>query len=136
MWVYIVWVHYIRRKALSVNYSRNTAVSMCLDSLHSSHVHGTCIILQDAQSRATHKNSSIFNCLSLHTHSLSLSQPLQLNPTINIRYNRLNKITIKFGTEVKPTKHMVVNYNFTLLIRGFPYFVFNFWCTKLSSYKL
>ena len=26
---------------------------------------------------------------------------------------RLNKITIKFGIELKPTKHMVVNYNFT-----------------------
>jgi len=27
-------------------------------------------------------------------------------------YKRLNKITIKFGTELKPTKHIVVNYNF------------------------
>ena len=45
--------------------------------------------------------------------SLSLSQPLQLNPTINTRYNRLNKITIKFGTKLKPTKHIIVNYNFT-----------------------
>ena len=24
----------------------------------------------------------------------------------------MNKITIKFGTELKPTKHIVVNYNF------------------------
>ena len=28
----------------------------------------------------------------------------------------MNKITIKFGTELKPTKHIVVNYNFTQLI--------------------
>ena len=50
---------------------------------------------------------------SSHTLSLSLTQPLQLNPTINTGYNKLNKITIKFGTELKPTKHIVVNYNFT-----------------------
>ena len=28
------------------------------------------------------------------------------------RYKRLNKITIIFGTELKPTKYIVVNYNF------------------------
>ena len=52
---------------------------------------------------------------SSHTHSLSLSlsQPLQLNHTINTGYNKLNKITIKFSTELKPTKHIVVNCNFT-----------------------
>ena len=57
--------------------------------------------------------SSIY--LSLHTLYLSHThtQPLQLNPTINTWYKRLNKITIKFGTELKPTKHTVVNYNFT-----------------------
>ena len=59
------------------------------------------------------KNSFVFNCLSLHTLSFSITQPLQLNPTINTRCKRLNKITIKFGTELKPTKHMVVSYNFT-----------------------
>ena len=78
-------------------------------------------------------------CLSLHTHththslSLSLSHahtlthslshthttPLQLNPTINIGYKRLNKITIKFGTELKPTKHIVVNYNFIISPFGY-----------------
>ena len=47
------------------------------------------------------------------THSLSITQPLQLNPAINTRYKILNKITIKFGTKLKPTKHIVVNYNFT-----------------------
>ena len=48
------------------------------------------------------------------SHSLSLSQPLQLNPTTNTGYKKLNKITIKFNTELKPTKHIVVNYNFTI----------------------
>ena len=47
------------------------------------------------------------------THSLSITQPLQLNPTIKTGYKRLNKITIKFGIELKPTNHLVVNYNFT-----------------------
>ena len=47
------------------------------------------------------------------THSLSITQPLQSNPTINTGYKRLNKITIKFGTELKPTKHIIVNNNFT-----------------------
>ena len=51
------------------------------------------------------------------THSLSFTQPLQLNPAINTRYKRLNKITIKFGTELNPTKQIVVNYNFTKRIR-------------------
>ena len=49
------------------------------------------------------------------THSLFITQPLQLNPTINIRYKRLNKITIKFFTKLKPTKFIVVNYNFTVI---------------------
>ena len=52
-------------------------------------------------------------CLSLHTLSLSHTQSLQLNPILNTGYKRLNKITIKFGTELKPTKQIVVNYNFT-----------------------
>ena len=102
-----------RGKALPVSYSWNTAISICPDSSHSSHLQGTCIISRDAYSWATSKNSSLFNCLSLHTLSLSITQPLQLNLTINTGYKRLNKITIKFGTELKPTKHIVVNYNFT-----------------------
>ena len=28
----------------------------------------------------------------------------------------MNKITVKFGMELKPTKHIVVNYNFTIYI--------------------
>ena len=52
-------------------------------------------------------------CLSLHTLSLSHTQPSKLNPTINTEYKRLNNITIKFGTEYKPTKQNVVNNNFT-----------------------
>ena len=42
----------------------------CTDSSHSSNVQGTCFTSREAQSRDTHENSSGFNCLSLHTHSL------------------------------------------------------------------
>ena len=65
------------------------------------------------------KTSSVFNSLSLHTLSLSTTQPLQSNPTINTGYKRLIKITIKFGTELKPTKHIVVNHNFTISPFGY-----------------
>ena len=44
--------------------------------------------------------------------SVSNTQPLQWNPTINTGYKRMNNITIKFGTEYKPTKHNVVNNNY------------------------
>ena len=49
------------------------------------------------------KTALVFNCLE-SSHSLSHKQPLQINPTWNIGYIRLNKITIKFGTELKPMK--------------------------------
>ena len=50
------------------------------------------------------------------SHSPSITQPLQSNPTINTGYKRLNRIIIKFGMELKPTKHIVVNHNFTIYI--------------------
>ena len=31
----------------------------------------------------------------------------------------MNKITIKLDTELKPTKHIVVNYNFTIFPFGY-----------------
>ena len=63
------------------------------------------------------------------TLSLSNTQPLQWNPTINIGYKILNNITIKFGMEYKPTKHNVVNNNFT--VSPFSYSV-----TKLLKWTL
>ena len=48
------------------------------------------------------------------SRSLSITQPLQSNPRINTGYKRLNRITIKFGTKLKPTKHIVVNHNFII----------------------
>ena len=55
----------------------------------------------------------LFNLQLLESsRSLSITQPLQSNPRINTGYKRLNRITIKFGTKLKPTKHIVVNHNF------------------------
>ena len=56
--------------------------------------------------------------LQLHesSHSLSNTQPLKWNPIINTGYKKLNNITIKFGTKYKPTRHNVVNNNFTVLL--------------------
>ena len=88
----------------------------CPDSSHSSMCksHGSlCGMLS--------RNSLMKTLQSLiawvFTHTLSITQPLQLNPTINTGYKRLNKITIKFGMELKLTKHIVVNYNFTWSIQ-------------------
>ena len=107
---------YLARRPYPTSYSQNTVVSICPNSLHFSHVQRTCIISWDAQSRATHKISSVFNLLE-SSHSLSHTQHLQLNSTINTGYKRLNKIIIKFGTKLKPTKQIVVNYNFTFTIK-------------------
>ena len=38
----------VLQKGLPANYSRNTAVSICTDSSHSSHLQGICIISWDA----------------------------------------------------------------------------------------
>ena len=49
--------------------------------------------------------------------SLSLSQSLQLNPIINAGYNKLNKITIKFDTELKANKtHSCILQLYNLLL--------------------
>ena len=40
---------------------------------------------------------------ALSFHTFSHTQPLQWNHTWNTGYKRLNKITIKFGMELKPT---------------------------------
>ena len=55
-------------------------------------------------------------CLQLleSSHTLFLSHNTYNKiPQLNIGFKKLNKITIKFGTKLKPTKHIVVNYNFT-----------------------
>ena len=132
MWVYIVCTKSVYQIGQS---SKNRMFRQCLvrrpypratretrlspsypDSLHSNHVQGTCIISQDAYSWATRENSLVFNLLEyLLSLSLSHTQPLQLNLTINTGYKRLNKITIKFDTELKPIKQIVVNYKFTII---------------------
>ena len=113
-WVYIVWVQKVcirqyslaeqnvsrvsRGKTLPTRYSQDTAISICTDSSHFSHVQGICITSRDARLQDTHE--SLFSLQQIESsHSLSITQPSQSNPTINTGYKRLNKITIKFGTE-------------------------------------
>ena len=94
--------------------TRKTQLSpSCLDSLHSSmcksheSLHGMLI------ARYPRKLFSFQLLESLH--SLFITQPLHSNPTINTGYKRLNRITIKFGTKLKPTKHIVINHSFTIM---------------------
>ena len=65
-----------------------------------------------------------------HTLSLSITQPLQLNPTINIGYKRLNKITIKFWHGIANKTHS----SKLQLYRLFPPFN-NMSLTFLRNYK-
>ena len=78
MWVYIVWVYIVwvetscirydklakqnvlwvsRGKALPTRHSRKPAVTICHDSLHSSHVLSTCFTSWEGFSRATCENT-------------------------------------------------------------------------------
>ena len=92
MWVYIVWVKRLcikydkiakqnvlrvsRGKALPAKYLRKPAVTICHDSLHSSHVLSTWLHFMKVFSQATHKNSfDLQFVLSLHT--LFHTQPIQ-----------------------------------------------------------
>ena len=91
------------------------AFQSCVAHMH--HFVG-CLVSRYPQKLFSLQFAWVFTHIHTLTLSLSLShthtQPLQLNPTINTRYKKLNKITIKFDTELKPTKHIVVNYNFTI----------------------
>ena len=68
---------------------------------------------------ASYRRKLFYLQLLESSHSFSIIQPLQLNPTINTGYKKLNKITIKFDMELKPTKHIVVNYNFSISPVGY-----------------
>ena len=88
-------------KALPAKHSRKPVVTICHDSSHSSHVPSTGFTSREVFSRATRENSlDLQFVLSLHT--LSHTKHIQRNPTYNTGYIRLNRITIKFGTELKP----------------------------------
>ena len=61
----------------------------CSNSSHSNHVQGTCIISRDAYSRATRKNTSVFNTLSLHTLSFSHTQTLTNKSHMKYRVHKI-----------------------------------------------
>ena len=125
-------------KTLPVSYSRNTVVSIlswlfafqsCAEHMHH---FARCLVTSYLRKLFSLQFAWVF------TLSLSHKQPLQLNPTINTGYKRLNKITNKFGIELKPTKQIVVNYNFTILMYVlspiFTYVVFFSLYTHVSYY--
>ena len=131
MWVYIVCVgtwcirydklakqnvlRVSRGKALPVRHLRKPAVTICHNSSHSSHMLNTCYTSRESFSWATCKNFfALHYALSLHT--LFHTQPLQRNPTKNTGYIRLNKITIKFGMELKPTQNSCKSQLYTYIV--------------------
>ena len=83
-----------RGKALPARYSQDTTVSIYTDSSHKAHAS-----LRGKLSRETPARILLASLASVFTLSLSSTQPLQSNPTINTGYTRLKIITIKFGTE-------------------------------------
>ena len=98
----VSWVS--RGKALPARHLQKPAITIYHDSSHSRHVLSTCFTSREGFLQATRKNSfGLQFAMSLHT--LSHTQLLQWNPTYNTGYIRLNKITIKFGAELKPTQN-------------------------------
>ena len=107
-----------RGKALPAKHSWKPAVTICHDSSHSNHVLSTCFTSREVFLRATRENSFDLRwVLNLHT------QPIQRNLTYNTGYIRLNRITIKFGTELKPTQ---ISCKSQLYI-----FIYIWWCMFL-----
>ena len=96
--------------------TRETQLSLSILTLHIPVICRAYASFCRMLSRELPAKTLLSSIVWVFTYSLSITQPLQLNPTINTWYKRLNKITIKFGIELKPTKHIVVNYNFTLMI--------------------
>ena len=79
------------------NTRENQMSPSCPDSSYSSHFAG-CLLASYPR-----KHFSLQFALSLHTHSLS--HTTLINKThMKYRVHKLNKIIIKFGMELKPTK--------------------------------
>ena len=92
--------------------TRETQLSPFVLTLHIQVMCRVHALFRGMLSRELFMKTLLSSIAWVFTFSLSITQPLQLNPTINKGYKRLNKITIKFGTKLKLTKHIVVNYNF------------------------
>ena len=124
----VSWVS--RGKVLLTRYSRKPTVSILSWLFAFQSCPGHMLHFAGCLLASYPRKHFSLQCLeSLHSLSFSHTQPLQINPIWNTRHKRLNKITIKFGTELKPTKQIVVNYNFT--ISPFGYFI-----TKLLKQTL
>ena len=84
------------------------------NSSHSSHVQGTCITSQDVYSRATRKNTSVFNLPWVFTHTLSLSRTTLTNKSdMKYKVHKIEHNYNKIWHVIKANLNIVVNYNFT-----------------------
>ena len=76
----------------------------------------------------------------IFTLFLSITQPLQLNPTIKYRVQQIEWNYNQIWHKIKPTKHIVVNYNFTyshnmVFDNGIPKGKKMFLCCHKSTYQ-
>ena len=72
--------------------------------------------LRGKSSRKIPVNTPLIFNVALSLHTLSHTQLIQWNLTQNAGYIRLNKITIKFGIELKPTQNSCKLQLYNLLI--------------------
>ena len=91
-----------RGKALPTRHSRNTVVSICPDSLHSSHVLSTCFTLQEGYSQATCENSLNFNLPWVFTLSLHTTHTMKFH--IKYRVQKIEQNYNQIWHEIKANK--------------------------------
>ena len=120
-------------------YSRDTRENQLSpsypDSLHSSHVQGTCFTSREAYSRDTRENSFSLQMLESLSLSLFLSLSLSLSHTHitltnkshnKYRVHKIEHIYNQIWHGIKANKNIVVNYNFTKII----YLVLQYICNN------
>ena len=105
----VSWVSY--GKALPVRHSRKPTITICHNSLHSSHVLSTCFTLQEGYSQATYENSLIFNLPWVFTLSLHTTHTMKFH--IKYRVQKIEHNYNQIWHRIKANKKIVVNHNFT-----------------------
>ena len=127
MWVYIVWIEtwcirydklakqnvsrVSHEKVLLARHSRKPTITICHNSLHSSHVLSTCFTLQEGYSQATCENSLIFNLPWVFTLSLHTTHTMKFH--IKYRVQKIEHNYNQIWHRIKANKKIVVNHNFT-----------------------
>ena len=94
----------ISQEGLTCETPAKLAVTICYNSLHSSHVLSTWLHFAGSL-LASYLQKFLWSSMSLKSSHSLLHTTLTMKSHINTRYIRLNKITIKFGTELKPIQN-------------------------------